>query len=118
MYYRILEGEEIVLEGTADEISKKLHVSASSVSTAARKNQRLLWRYTVVPICKASEVKPKTTKHQNKLEWIYRNLYYIGNSFLKEDPNEYVDELKEKGITIKWDVCSDGVGYHLERTYD
>ena len=118
LYLRVYDGDQIVMDGTAKEIANALLISESSVTSSARNNSRLLWKYRVEVIGPALKVKPKPNKHNTKLEWIYRNLYYIGNSFLREDPQGYVDELKEKGISIKWEKCSDGIGYHLERIYD
>ena len=119
MYYRVLDHGEVICEGTAGEISKKMFISSSSVSTSARSDRKLMWKYDVEVIGRASEVAPKVSEHEKKLQYFYERLYYPPwNVFSMEEPIDYVDELKEMGITFKWYKCHDGVGYHLERTYD
>lgn len=117
MYYRVLEDGNFVMEGTAKEIAKALNISYhSTVTQAAKRHSRMLWKYDVITIGRVEKKSPKQNEHQNRLEYLYQRLKFTGDTYLKEEPLEYVDELKEKGITFRWYPCFDGDGFHLERT--
>ena len=103
---RVYDGTEMVMEGTAKEISKALHIpNRNTVTACAKRNRKLLWKYTVECLGTVSKVKPTLSMHDKELDYLYRHLRYKDSVYFHADGEEFRKELRKMGIRFKAVPC-------------
>ena len=104
--FKLFEDGEMIMRGTAAQIADRLVMCPENVYIAAKQGMKLFKVFTVQEDgydCeekKIPELKVKKTKHQEKLEYILWHLQHYGNTSIKGNPKEYIDELEREGFHV------------------
>ena len=104
--FKLYEDNTLVTIGTADELADRLITDRTNIYMAAKSERPLFKRFKVIEMGEdelietPKEEKPRKSKHQQKLEYLIWHLEHYGNTSLKGDPREYLNELSERGIDI------------------
>lgn len=108
--FGIYDGGQLVLQGTAREIEKKIHLDRSSVFQYARIGRKFNKRYDIVEIFQEEkkETKPRLSKFDRQMDCITRHLDEYGNTVLpcdeKWQTKRYLNELKDRGYNVRLDI--------------
>ena len=109
MVFNCYDNGEFFMKGTAKQIATELDIPCSStINTYAITKARYHRRYTFVFTGeRVSDKVPENdkprplTKHEQKLEYLKWHLLHYGNTTIKGDPGEYIDELSAMEIEIQ-----------------
>ena len=112
--FRVYDCGEFLMEGTAMEIAKALDMpQTDTIYVYSYTGSKYHSRYTFTGTAKdkrnmfkkdmvVERPKPKT-KHQQKLEYLAWHLKYMeGITTLKGNPTDYIDELKNMGLPVRY----------------
>lgn len=114
--FSVMVEDREIFKGSAVEIQKHLNLCGKDIVYAyARYGHKLYGRYRFIPagerksegnrktLKKIEKAKPKPTKHQQKLEYLAWHLKHKeGITTLKGNPKDFVDELKEMGLPVRY----------------